>query len=89
MSNLFIFDIGQLNRGRRAEPAEAGATGTEAAAIPEPSNQPCYMLLIGGNESHSSQVVKKPLSIWRLRLDNELFGAVTCHNFTLETTTGF
>lgn len=38
---------------------------------------PNYMLLIGGNESHSSQVVSKrqPLSIWRLRVTRDLFGS--------------
>lgn len=38
---------------------------------------PNYMLLIGGNESHSSQVVSKrqPLAIWRLRVTRELFAS--------------
>ncbi|XP_035701191.1 tip elongation aberrant protein 1 isoform X2 [Folsomia candida] len=37
---------------------------------------PNYMLLIGGNESHSSHVVSKrqPLAIWRLRVTRDLFG---------------
>lgn len=40
---------------------------------------PNYLLLIGGNESHSSQVVSKrqPLSIWRLRVTRDLFSSPT------------
>ena len=39
---------------------------------------PNYLLLVGGLESHTTHIIRKPLSIWRLRVCPELIHQPNC-----------
>jgi type IV secretory pathway VirB6-like protein len=39
---------------------------------------PNYLLLVGGLESHTTHLIKKPLSIWRLRVSSDLIQQQNC-----------